>query len=400
MREQTKRIGLYTENGVLKKDGKPFSTIGVNYLGLFYDALSHGFDVGVGLKGMETLASYGVKLLRVPVNSTYDMENFLLYFNHRERWFSILDKIVKKAEELHMGLLCSFFWSERVIPAYYGEEVGRSMTDGNSRSSAYMETYIKEFIERYGESEAVWGWEYGNEIMLEAQLPLTAWKDGKRLFGCDEIVVLYNRFVETVRKYDRHNRFIGSGDAGLRPCSYHAYHEETWTHDTKAQQLKMMEFLYPMEGISWHEYANTVKRLSSPDVMPKTAICRFDEEENQGGIVYSTWSEYLRYLSDTAKTQGKIAYLGETGFTYADADRRLSYEECRAMVDAISQAAYEENFPLTIFWNYDPYSDELPEKTDMSGTGWDASWNERWTVGKATLDSVREYNRLIEKKFA
>ena len=45
MLENKKRIGIYTENGKLMKDGKPFITIGVNYLGLFYDALSRNFDV-------------------------------------------------------------------------------------------------------------------------------------------------------------------------------------------------------------------------------------------------------------------------------------------------------------------------------------------------------------------
>ena len=67
------------------------------------------------------------------------------------------------------------------------------------------------------------------------------------------------------------------------------------------------------------------------------------------------------------------------------------------MVDAISEAAFREGFPLTIFWNYDPYTDELESKTDMSGTGWAASWNERWPIGKATLDSVKKYNVLIEQ---
>ena len=174
MLENEKRIGIYTENGKLMKDGKPFITIGVNYLGLFYDALSRNFDVEKGLKGMEVLAGYGVKLIRVPVNATYSLDAFLLYFHQREEWFGLLDKIVKKAEELHIGLLCSFFWSERVIPRYFGEEVGDSMRREDSRSSRYMEEYVREFILRYGESEAVWGWEYGNEIMLEAQLPAAA----------------------------------------------------------------------------------------------------------------------------------------------------------------------------------------------------------------------------------
>ena len=397
MVEIDSRIGLYTEDGILKKDGKPYSTIGVNYLGLFYDALSHDFDISVGLKGMETLASYGVRLLRVPVNATYDTEIFSNYFYRRKQWFDILDKIVAKAEELQLGLLCSFFWSERVIPSYYGEDVGESFRSCDSKSAAYMDTYVKEFIERYGESRAIWGWEYGNEIMLEAQLPICAWKNGQRLFGCDDIVAVYKRFVATVKKYDKHNRFIGSGDAGLRPCAYHAYKEDSWQRDTRNQQLEMMRYLYPMEGVSGHEYSNPVKRLNAPNIMPETAICRFDENENENGIVYKTWSEFFRYLTDTAKTLGKIAYLGETGFTYDDADRRLDYSECKAMVDAISEAAFREGFPLTIFWNYDPYTDELESKTDMSGTGWAASWNERWPIGKATLDSVKKYNVLIEQ---
>ena len=396
----TKRIGLYAENGILKKDGKPFSALGVNYLGLFYDALSRGFDVRRGLEGMEVLAEYGVKLIRVPVNSTYNLENLKLYFSHRDEWFGVLDEIVGKAEKLNIGLLCSFFWSERVIPEYFGEEVGKSMRDGNSRSSEYMREYIREFIGRYGESEAVWGWEYGNEIMLEAQLPARAWKDERKLFGCDDIISLYGRFVDTIEKYDRHGRFIGSGDAGLRPCAYHSYKEDSWQSDTRGQQLEMMSVLYPMEGISWHEYSNTVMRLNEPEMMPKRSICRFDESENEDVILYRTWAEYMRYLKRTAENIGKVAYIGETGFTYADASRRLTYSECRAMVDAISRAALEERFPLTLFWNYDPYTDEIESKYDMSGTGWDESWNERWTVGKATLDSVREYNRLIEKNFA
>lgn len=383
------RPGLYTENGVLMYGGEKFRGIGVNYLGLFYNALNGEEE---GIDSLETLAEYGVKCVRVPVNATYTEEVMRLQFEDANRWWSLLDRIVEKAEETGVGLICGFFWSEDVIPGYFDEDIAESMREGDSRSWAYMEEYIRTFIGRYGESEAIWGWEYGNEIMLEAQIPGSL-SGGKR-FGCDDVTALYERFIACVREYDPYDRFIGSGDAGLRPFSYNGYYYNATYADTREEQTEMCGKLYPMEGVSWHAYSDSVTAIDQPDLFVDPPL--FNDGKGGEITLYTTWKEYLGYISALAASNGKVAYLGETAFTYADSDREVSYAEVYRATEGILRAVYETDFPLAIVWNYDPFARELSTETGTSDR-WGDAFSEHSERGKAVLACIRDYNRKIDE---
>ena len=55
--------GLYVENGVLKKDGNPYSGIGVNYFDLFYRVLKNTNDNSY-VKGIEQLSEAKIPFAR------------------------------------------------------------------------------------------------------------------------------------------------------------------------------------------------------------------------------------------------------------------------------------------------------------------------------------------------
>lgn len=388
--EEKGRPGLYVEDGKLMRDGKEFFGIGINYLGLFYDALDGNTEC---IDSLETLAEYGVKCIRVPVNATYTEEVMKKQFDDEENWWALLDRIVAKAEEVGIGLICGFFWSEDVIPNYFGEEIAWSMREEESLSWSYMDGYIQRFIGRYGESEAIWGWEYGNEIMLEAQIPDTA--SQPRRFTCDDVVALYKRFVSSVKKYDKYNRFIGSGDAGLRASSYNIYNYNSWYADTKEEQQEMCGKLYPMDGVSWHAYADSVKALDAPE----NFVDPPEFADGKGGKtkLYTTWTDYFGYVSELAKAHGKIAYLGETAFTYPDSKREIGKADAYKGMEGILKAAYETDFPLTIVWNYDPLAIELSSVTGTSDR-WGNAFSEQSERGQGILSCIKDYNRKIDEK--
>lgn len=210
----------------------------------------------------------------------------------------------------------------------------------------------------------------------------------------DDVTALYERFIACVREYDPYDRFIGSGDAGLRPFSYNGYYYNATYADTREEQTEMCGKLYPMEGVSWHAYSDSVTAIDHPDLFVDPPL--FNDGKGGEITLYTTWKEYLGYISALAASNGKVAYLGETAFTYADSDREVSYAEVYRATEGILRAVYETDFPLAIVWNYDPFARELSTETGASDR-WGDAFSEHSERGKAVLACIRDYNRKIDE---
>ena len=56
------------------------------------------------------------------------------------------------------------------MPDIVGEHLDQ-YGNPDSKSLAFIRRYTQEVVERYRNSPAIWGWEFGNEYNLDADLP-------------------------------------------------------------------------------------------------------------------------------------------------------------------------------------------------------------------------------------
>ena len=103
-----KKLGLYVENGVLKKNDKPYQSIGVNYFDLFYRVLKNTNDNSY-VKGIEQLSEAEIPFARFMCGGFWPTEN-KLYIDDKEAYFKLLDEIVETAEKNNVGLIPSLFF--------------------------------------------------------------------------------------------------------------------------------------------------------------------------------------------------------------------------------------------------------------------------------------------------
>ncbi|MGB2819413.1 MAG: hypothetical protein WBF17_00425, partial [Phycisphaerae bacterium] len=158
-------------DGVLIRDGRPFRGIGVNYFDAFYRTLKDPNDTSYD-EGFRTLAAHGIPFARFMCCGFWPVEN-RLYLTDRERYFRLLDGVVKSAEKHGVGLVPSLFWHRGTVPDLVGEPCDQ-WGNPESKTHAFLRTYTREIVTRYRSSPAIWGWEFGNEYNLSADLPNAA----------------------------------------------------------------------------------------------------------------------------------------------------------------------------------------------------------------------------------
>jgi hypothetical protein len=212
-----------------------------------------------------------------------------------------------------------------------------------SQSIAFIRRYTAEVVERYKDSPAIWGWEFGNEYNLDADLPNA--RDHrppvqpqlgtpKERTARDEpkfpqVRTAFVAFAETVRRFDR-TRIILSGNAIPRPSAWHNLHEKTWTADTEAQfgEILLRDNPDPMNGISVHLYRD-----------PKGLY--------PGGA--RSLDEAVGLAAQFAARAGKPLFLGEFG-----AERQLGpRQKQQAVFEEFLRAIEKHRVPLAAFWVFD-----------------------------------------------
>jgi len=239
-----------TDDGGLQLGAAPFRGIGVNYYDAFARTLGVAGVTNYDL-GFRELAARRIPFVRFSAGG-YWPRDWALYQSNRTEHFARLDGVVKSAERHGIGLIPSCFWNWSAIPDLVGEPC-RRWGDTNSRTIAFMRQYTRELVTRYASSPAIWGWEFGNEYNLAADLPNAAdhrppiqpglGTPTKRTAE-DELThadfrVALREFALEVRKHDP-RRIIISGNATPRPSAWHQAHEHTWQPDTREQFAEML----------------------------------------------------------------------------------------------------------------------------------------------------------------
>ena len=259
-------------DGTLTKDGKPVRAFGVNYFSLFYRTLQNPADTTYEA-GLATLAERGIPFVRFMCSGFWPSEN-QLYMDDREQYFRRLDAVVKAAENHGIGLVPSMFWALSNVPDLVGEPCNQ-WGNPQSKTIAFMRTYVREVVTRYKDSPAIWGWEFGNEYNLGADLPnATEWRPAvwptlgtaasrseRDDMTHDMVRSAFAEFAKAVRQYDPY-RFITTGNGFPRTSAWHQRAEKSWTTDTPAQYVEMLlgDTPDPVNVISVHAYGE-VERI-------------------------------------------------------------------------------------------------------------------------------------------
>ncbi len=237
-------------SGELRLGAASYRGIGVNYYDAFTRTLGPGAPTNYDA-GFRELAARKIPFARFNAGG-YWPRDWGLYQTNRVEYFARLDGVVKSAECHGVGLIPSLFWNMSTVPDLVGEPCNR-WGDTNSRTIAFMREYTREVVTRYAASPAIWGWEFGNEYNLSADLPNAAEHrppvqpglgTPPQRTAADDLThaamrVALREFAREVRRHDP-DRIIISGNAFPRPSAWHQARENNWHADTPEQFAEML----------------------------------------------------------------------------------------------------------------------------------------------------------------
>ena len=306
--------------------------MGANYYDLFLRLVAHpGNDTT--LKGLEKLAKAGVPFVRFSAGG-YSAKDWERVLQSRESHFAALDRVVRRAEELHIGLIPSLYWTLNLAWAV-GEPIDQ-WGNPESKTIDAMRSYTAAVVERYKGSPAIWAWEFGNEINLRVDLPNAAQIRAPKATERDDLSsaamgCALTEFAKEVHKHDG-TRAIISGNSHPRSAAWHNTAERNWKNDTQAQwrEILLRDNPAPLNTLGIHIYADS-------------------EAKKVGGTWAADWKEYMRVLNGVAKETGRPVFVGEFGLS----SKGRSPEEVRQRFEAVLDAMESTETGLAAFWVFD-----------------------------------------------
>ena len=259
-------------DGILIKDGKPYRAIGINYFSAFIRRVrySDGRSSDTSFReGFKTLSEHKIPYVRLPLCPFYPVE-YKLYFQDKPAYFRMMDEVVRSAEENKIGLIVDLFWTNFTVPDLVGEPVDQ-WGNPQSKTHAFMRQYVKEVVGRYKDSPAIWGWEFGNECHLSADLPnaaevrpdiapqlgTPATRSARDEVTHQMLTTAYVEFAKAVREIDP-DRMITSGNAAPRPAAWHHSLNRSQEPDTRDQYAEVLlrDNPDPLNVVSVHIYTD------------------------------------------------------------------------------------------------------------------------------------------------
>jgi len=353
------------KNGTLEKDGVSYRGVGVNYFDAFSRVL-HDPDNTSYNRGFQILSEHGIPFARFLCGGFWHV-GMRLYMEDRAAYFEQLDTLIAAAEMHGVGLIPSFFWLSSAVPDLVGEPCD-AWGDPRSRTHAFMRTYVRETVRRYRMSPAIWGWEFGNEYNLLADLPNaashrpavhahlgTAKKRSQRDdLTHDRIRIAFAAFAREVRKHDPY-RILSTGNSFPRSSAWHQRTEKTWTHDTPAQQTDMLlgDNPDPIDTLSIHAYRDGGAQAIRV-AMEVSAKCNkpvFVGEFGVGGVGEEVEKEFVSLLEAIERAKVPLAavwvfdYDGQVDLNVTDSNARAYQLEALARANQKIRATAEKTQP-------------------------------------------------------
>ncbi len=355
--------GLSTnERGDLLLNSAPFQGVGVNYYDAFTRTLSQAVPTNYNA-GFRELASRKIPFVRFSAGG-YWPKDWGLYQTNRSEYFAHLDGVVKSAERHGIGLIPSCFWNLSAVPDLVGEPCSR-WGDTNSRTIAFMRQYTREVVTHYAPSPAIWGWEFGNEYNLAADLPNAAehrppvapslgtptQRTGEDDLTHASVRVALREFALEVRRHDP-LRIIVSGNATPRPSAWHQAQERSWKKDTREQFAEM---------------------LAADNPAPMNTLC-------VRGYDLTTDIERLAQAMAVAQAGNKPLFVGEFGVPGA------ATAESKEKFATILVAIETNRVPLSALWVFDFASQAKDWNVNATN---ERSWQ---------LDSIQRVNERMRMR--
>ncbi len=342
-------------DGTLLRDGGPYRGIGVNYYDAFTRTLSQppftNYDAG-----FRELAARKIPFARFSAGGYWPRE-WKLYQTNREEYFARLDSVVKSAERDGVGLIPSLFWQLSTVPDLVGEPVNR-WGDTNSHTQKFMRDYTREVVVRYRSSSAIWGWEFGNEYNLVADLPNAAQhrppvapqlgtpaaRTAEDELTHEMIRTAVRAFAEEVRRHDA-RRIIITGNAFPRISAWHQVHEKSWRRDTAEEFAEVLATDNPspinMLCVRGYDLTNDLGRL--PQAMTVARSLKkplFVGEFGVPGAIAEITKEKFNVILRAIETNGvPLAALWVFDFNSQSKDWNVNATNSRSwQLDAIQKA--------------------------------------------------------------
>lgn len=326
------------DQGQLVKDGKQYKGIGVNYFDAFIRVLVDARDVSYK-DGFRMLRDYEIPFVRFSAGGYWPI-HWQLYRQDKESYFRLLDDVVRSAEENNIGLIPSFFWHHPTVGDLVGEPRSK-FSDPQSASNEFIRTYTREVVSRYKDSPAIWGWEFGNEGNLDADLPnardwrppiVPHWGTPATRSELDDLThdalrTAYTVFAEEVRKHDP-ERVIISGNSLPRPSAWHQLRYLSWSQDSEEQFAEML-------------------RGDNPDPINTLSVHVYDWEEHRFSRSVSFQEILQMAMAISAKAQ-KPLFLGEFGVKEGTGE-----DGTRALFQDMLVVIEETEVPLAAMWVFD-----------------------------------------------
>ena len=365
----TMQYGLTVdESGTFRLNGKPFYGYGVNGTpgNIWFDPFDTTYS-----DSLKVCQKYEIPFIRMPL--TYGtIEEFQQYQEDPESFFAAGKRMLDEAQEAKIGVIVWILNSQRYT-SMLGEKAS-SQGDLNSKSMAFMRKLVKDFVTRFKDHPALWGWEIRNEGNLEADLFDTNSYGGVHQavyggpvgevngFDCktsEEFMILYREAAKSIREVDPY-RMISNGNAVMRESAYHLHqaalkkntaHEWTvdWTRDTVEQFRYMNEYMTP----------DPVDTISTHIGMP---LRGYAYELADKALSYE---ELLKEYVNLAKKNKKGFYFGEFGSMAADAstlDPDLVHEVVPKNLDAMVNAGVQ----LASMWQRNGNNAFLTDEGNLS----------------------------------
>ena len=269
-------------DGILTREGKPWRGVGVNWFDPFQRLLKNPKDASME-QGFAALAEHRIPFVRFMACGFWPRD-MKLYQTDKAAYFELLDAVVRAAEKHKIGLIPSLFWHTATVPDLVGETCDQ-WGNPQSRTHEFMRTYTREVVTRYKDSPAIWGWEFGNEYNLPADLPnakehrppavpalgTPATRTERDELTYAMIRIAFGEFAKEVRRHDPH-RIIGTGNSIPRPSAWHQEREKSWKKDSPEQYAKILTSEAPdrIDVISIHIYGDSIARLEQSARIART----------------------------------------------------------------------------------------------------------------------------------
>ncbi len=334
------QVGLaVNQEGVLTLNGKPFRGIGVDYYNLFSSHLENPSDQSY-ISGLRQLELHHIPFARFMATG-YWPKDLRVYETDPAQYWNLMTDVVDQAQRDHIGLIPDFFWTTFTVPDLVGESVSQ-WGNPSSKTIRFMKTYVNQFLSRFKNSPAIWGYEFGNEFNNAVDIP--DWKthlppinikegtpavrtSADRLTS-SEIEVAFTAFAREIRASDP-TRVIESGNSIDRISAWHQKHGNSWVTDSQSEFSKMLAYLNPppFDMTSVHYYPG--KKLLPP---------------------FSSNLAYLKFLNQIAVANRQPLFVGEFG---AESAADVSSVQTKQTFGALLQAVVTSGTPLAALWVYD-----------------------------------------------